>query len=83
MTALRRRMLEDMRGRNLAPNTQRVYLQYVAAFVWHCSRLRELRRTTVAAQSNASTHAGGMPCPVERTSEQHAPSHVQRMADVL
>lgn len=35
MTALRRRMLEDMRIRNLAPNTQRVYLQYVAAFAKH------------------------------------------------
>lgn len=38
MTALRRRMLEDMRIRNLAPNTQRVYLQYVSAFARHFGR---------------------------------------------
>src|SRR5471032_9267 len=38
MTALRRRMLEDMRIRNLAPNTQRVYLQYVSAFAKHFGR---------------------------------------------
>jgi len=30
MTALRRRMLEDMRIRNLSPHTQRMYLQYVS-----------------------------------------------------
>jgi len=32
MTPLRRRMIEDMRVRNLAPNTQRVYVDRVAKF---------------------------------------------------
>lgn len=38
MTPLRRRMLEDMRIRNLAPNTQRMYLQFVSAFARHFGR---------------------------------------------
>lgn len=38
MTALRRRMIEDMRVRNLAANTQRVYLQYVRAYAEHFGR---------------------------------------------
>lgn len=41
MTPLRRRMLEDMRIRNLAPNTQRMYLQYVSAFAKHFGRSPE------------------------------------------
>lgn len=41
MTPLRRRMLEDMRIRNLAPNTQRMYLQYVSAFARHFGRSPE------------------------------------------
>lgn len=38
MTALRRRMLEDMRIRNLSPNTQRMYVSYVAEFAEHFGR---------------------------------------------
>lgn len=41
MTALRRRMIEDMRVRNLAANTQRVYVQYVRAFARHFGRSPE------------------------------------------
>ena len=32
MTPLRRRMIEDMRVRNLAPHTQRLYIDRVAKF---------------------------------------------------
>ena len=32
MTPLRQRMIEDMQIRNLAPHTQRAYLQYVSQF---------------------------------------------------
>ena len=35
MTPLRQRMLEDMRVRNLAENTQRSYVQHVCAFARH------------------------------------------------
>ncbi|WP_434032744.1 tyrosine-type recombinase/integrase [Cupriavidus sp. a3] len=42
MTALRRRMTEDMRVRNLAANTQRIYLHYVRAFAQHFGRSSEL-----------------------------------------
>jgi site-specific recombinase XerD len=38
MTALRERMVEDMRVRNLAANTQRVYLQHVARFAKYFGR---------------------------------------------
>ena len=38
MTPLRQRMLEDMRVRNLSPNTQRAYLESVARFARHCGR---------------------------------------------
>jgi len=38
MTPLRRRMVEDMRIRNLAPNTQRMYLQYISSFAKHFGR---------------------------------------------
>lgn len=41
MTALRRRMLEDMRIRNLALHTQRAYLQWVSAFAKHFGRSPE------------------------------------------
>lgn len=41
MTPLRRRMLDDMSIRNLAPNTQRMYLGYVAAFAKHFHRSPE------------------------------------------
>jgi hypothetical protein len=34
-------MLEDMRIRNLAPNTQRMYLQYVSTFAKHFGRSPE------------------------------------------
>ena len=42
MTPLRRRMIEDMRVRNLAANTQRVYLQQVSNFARHFGRSPEL-----------------------------------------
>jgi integrase/recombinase XerD len=32
MTPLRRRMIEDMRIRNLSPHTQRVYVEQVSRF---------------------------------------------------
>ncbi|WP_413926078.1 hypothetical protein [Caballeronia cordobensis] len=38
---LRRRMIEDMRVRNLAANTQRAYLQQVSAFAQHFGRSPE------------------------------------------
>ncbi|MBB5409963.1 site-specific recombinase XerD [Paraburkholderia sp. HC6.4b] len=38
MTALRRRMIEDMRVRNLAANTQRAYLQQVRGFAQYFGR---------------------------------------------
>lgn len=42
MTKLRRRMLEDMRLRNLSPNTQKRYLDRVAAFAVHFGKSPEL-----------------------------------------
>lgn len=41
MTPLRQRMLEDMRVRNLAENTQRCYVQHVFAFARHFARSPE------------------------------------------
>lgn len=41
MTPLRQRMLEDMRVRNLAENTQRSYVQQVSAFARHFNRSPE------------------------------------------
>ena len=38
MTPLRRRMLEDMQVRNLAPGTQTVYMRQVARFARHFGR---------------------------------------------
>lgn len=38
MTALRRRMLEDMRVRNLAPSTQKTYIEHVARFARYAGR---------------------------------------------
>ncbi|MFL9872859.1 tyrosine-type recombinase/integrase [Paraburkholderia megapolitana] len=42
MTPLRRRMIEDMRVRNLAANTQRNYVSYVSAFARHFGSSPEL-----------------------------------------
>ena len=38
MTALRRRMLEDLQVRNLSAGTQQVYLQHVSRFARHFGR---------------------------------------------
>ena len=42
MTPLRRRMIEDMKLRNLAPRTIQVYVERVAAFAKHFSKSPEL-----------------------------------------
>ncbi len=44
MTPLRRRMIEEMRIRNLAPNTQRAYLEQVSRFARHFGKSPELLR---------------------------------------
>ena len=38
MTPLRQRVLDDMRMRNLSPNTQDAYLRAIAAFAQHFGR---------------------------------------------
>jgi len=42
MTSLRRRMIEDMQVRNLAPHTQRSYLQQISQFARHFGKSPEL-----------------------------------------
>jgi integrase/recombinase XerD len=41
MTVLRQRMTEDMQVRNLAPNTQRAYIQQVSLFARHFNKSPE------------------------------------------
>ena len=45
MSPLRRRMIEDMQIRNLAPNTQRVYVEQVARFARHFRQIARSTRT--------------------------------------
>lgn len=42
MTPLRRRMIEDMQIRNLAPHTQRAYCGYVSLLARHFHKSPEL-----------------------------------------
>src|SRR5271165_3424338 len=42
MTPLRQRMIQDMQARNLAPHTQRAYLQHVSQFARHFRKSPEL-----------------------------------------
>jgi hypothetical protein len=51
MTLLRRRMIEDMKVRNLSPATQRCYVHAVAKFAQHFNRSLDrigLGRTSLA-----------------------------------
>ncbi len=56
MTPLRRRVIEDMRIRNLAPNTQRAYVEQVAR-ADHCRRFRPQRFAIDMDRKTASTRA--------------------------
>jgi hypothetical protein len=42
ITPLRQRMIEDMQARNLAPHTQRAYLQHVSQLARHFHKSPEL-----------------------------------------
>jgi hypothetical protein len=42
MTPLRQRMIEDMQVRNLAPHTQRVYVEQISRFARHFGKSPEL-----------------------------------------
>ncbi len=44
MTPLRRRMIEDMRVRNLSENTQQQYVRYVVKFAEHSGKFPKLLR---------------------------------------
>jgi len=65
MTPLRLRMIEDMRVRNLAPNTQRIYVDRVAKFARYFGKSPELLgpdeirtyQVYLTAQKNASPSA--------------------------
>ena len=57
MTALRRRMLEDMRVRNLAPSTQKTYIEHVARFARYAGRSpAELGPDTIRAYLTTERH---------------------------
>ena len=42
MTALRQRMIEDMKVRNFSPRTQQIYVDRVAKFAKHFGKSPEL-----------------------------------------
>ena len=58
MTPLRRRMIEDVRIRNLSPNTQRSYLQQISQFVRHVAAGSSLRRISADEHSAADVRNG-------------------------
>lgn len=53
MTPLRRRMIEDMQVRNLAPYTQRSYLQQISQFARHFGKSPELLGPTISGPTRS------------------------------
>ena len=64
MNPLRRRMIEDMKVRNLSPRTQRCYVHAVAKFAQHFNRspdrlgLAEIRAYQIHLTSTGTSWAG-------------------------